>query len=243
MTVASDVGIGDLETPRLTVSPFDDTTVATLTVTAPDGTTSSPTVGTSDGGQTWTASPVAYTQAGRWLLTWTVTGTGAGVETQQVYVVASPVAGGPTWLPGRSRVANYVPTRTLAKNPGTYTESGDTYELTFDSTTRPTGLMVDRLIADGAAWVTAAVPFVAPRLYDMASVCAALWAAAAVERGWPETDVSLQRAEQLQQLAEQARADLIAANRDETGTTPGDSHAPLPVWSFPAPVPWGDDLL
>lgn len=241
--MATDVGVGDSETPRLTVQPYDATTAATLTVTTPDGVVTNPAATTSDGGATWTTAPVTYTQPGRWLLTWTVTGTGAGAETQEVYVVASPVAGGPTWLPGRSRVANYVPARTLARNIGSVVGSADTYELTFDSTTRPSGVMIDRLIADGGAWVTSAVPAVAASLYEVASVAVALWVAAAVERGWPDSDVSLERADQLQKLAEKMRADLVAANRDETGTSPGDANVRLPLYAFPQPVPWGDCYL
>lgn len=239
--MASDVGVGDVETPRLTLTEHDNTTAATVEVTEPDGNTTGPSAATTgDSGATWAGPAVVYDAPGRWLLTWDITGVGAGREVQEVYVVASPTAGGPTWLPGRSRVANYVPNRTLAQNPATYVTSGDTYSLTFDSTTRPSGVMVDRLIADGAAWVTSVVPTLAAALYGMASVATALWAAAAVERGWPDTDVSLERADQLQKLAEKARADLVAANKDETGTSPGDSNALLPIYSFPAPVWYGD---
>ncbi|RKR92775.1 hypothetical protein BDK92_7255 [Micromonospora pisi] len=244
--MATDVGVGDAETPRLTVTPFDGTTAATLVVTGPGGTTSTlvPYVeGTNAGVQTWITTPVTYTYPGRWVLTWTVTGTGAGVETQEVYVSASPVAGGPTWTPGRSRVANYVPTRTLVRSTATTTTKADIYPHTFDSTTRPAGVQVDRLIADGVAWVTTVAPTVTTALAETASVAAALYAAAAVERGWPDSDVSLNRATQLQQLAERTRADLVRALADETGTTPGQDHAVMPIYSFPRPVPWGDDYL
>lgn len=87
--------VGDLVTARLTVDPFDGTTAATLLVTRPDGTTVSPVVTAADGGKTWTA-PVTYTLAGVWRLTWTVTGTGAGVEHELVSVgpVPGAVVGG-----------------------------------------------------------------------------------------------------------------------------------------------------
>lgn len=81
--------VGDLATATLTVSPFDGTTSAALHVTAPDATTSDPTPTTADSGATWTAV-VTYDQAGWWLLSWTVTGTGAGVEHQKVWVSAAP---------------------------------------------------------------------------------------------------------------------------------------------------------
>ncbi|MFM9675772.1 hypothetical protein [Streptomyces brasiliscabiei] len=84
--------VGDIVTASLTVAPYDVTTSATLAVTAPDGTTSAPATGTADGGQTWT-STLTYTQAGVWLLRWTVTGTGASVENQQVSVAPTPGTG------------------------------------------------------------------------------------------------------------------------------------------------------
>lgn len=89
--------IGDSATATLTVSPFGVSTAATLAVSAPDGTTSAPTAATTDSGATWTAT-VSYTMAGWWLLTWTVTGTGAGREDQRVFVpVATPVGGPPVY--------------------------------------------------------------------------------------------------------------------------------------------------
>ncbi|MFK0124885.1 hypothetical protein ACIQSP_16410 [Streptomyces nigra] len=84
--------VGDLVTARLTVAPADGTTTATLLVTRPDGTTVAPVTTGADGGATWTA-PVVYTLAGLWRLTWTVTGTGAGVEREVVSVAPPP---GPT---------------------------------------------------------------------------------------------------------------------------------------------------
>ncbi|MFY1686494.1 hypothetical protein [Plantactinospora sp. WMMB782] len=245
--MASDVSVGDIEAPYLDVRPADGGTTGVLTVTAPDDTTTEPavTAGTpSDGAVRLTASPVTFTQPGRWLLRWTVTGLGAGAEDATVYVVPSPTAGGPTWWPGRSRVANYVPQRTLVRSPASYTESGDTYELTFDSTTRPTGVAVDRLIADGAAWVSTRLTRpLHDSLHDAASVCVALYAAAAVERGWPHDDNSLQRATDLERRLDQMLADLVGANDDASGDEDPDvpqTHL-SPVYSFPAPVPWGDE--
>lgn len=81
--------VGDIATATLSVSPFDGTTSAALLVTAPDGTESSPATSTADSGATWTAT-VTYDQAGWWLLSWTVTGTGAGVQHQKVWVTDTP---------------------------------------------------------------------------------------------------------------------------------------------------------
>lgn len=84
--------VGDKVTASLAVSPHAVDTQAALTVTAPDGTTSTPSVSTADGGATWTA-PLTYTAAGVWLLHWVVTGTGSSVENEQVSVAPTPGTG------------------------------------------------------------------------------------------------------------------------------------------------------
>lgn len=241
--MATDVGVGDIEIPYLDVTPGDGSTAGTLTVTAPDGTTSIPDVaaGTPSGGTVrLAAAAVTYSQAGRWLLHWTVTGTGAGAEDHTVYVAAPPTAGGPTWTPGRSRVANYVPGRTLVRANG-----GNSAALTFDSTTNPPGVVVDRLIADAVAWVTAATGPVHASLYEAAATCAAIYAASSVELGYPDRETQVKQtgrsvAEDLYQRAKSLRDDLVVANR-ATGETPVEADATLlPRWSFPTPVTWGD---
>lgn len=86
--------IGDWVTPTLTVSPFSGSTAASLSITAPDGTVTAGTgEATGDSGATWTADPVQLTAEGVWLLTWTVTGTGKGVEPQRVIVVPAATSG------------------------------------------------------------------------------------------------------------------------------------------------------
>jgi hypothetical protein len=82
--------VGDVTTPTLTVSPFDGTTAATLTIYKPDGTTTTPTPTTADLGATWTSTAVIYDTAGWWVFDWAVTNTGAGHETQRVFVAATP---------------------------------------------------------------------------------------------------------------------------------------------------------
>ncbi|MFG3085129.1 head-tail connector protein [Streptomyces parvulus] len=83
--------VGDLVTARLTVDPADETTQATLVVTPPTGLPLTPVVTPQDDGTLWTA-PVVYTMAGVWRLSWTVTGTGAGVEHELVSVAPLPGA-------------------------------------------------------------------------------------------------------------------------------------------------------
>jgi hypothetical protein len=242
------VSIGDIEIPYLDVNPGDGTTGGTLTVIQPEGEPLAPSVtaGTpSSGAVRLTATAVTYDQPGRWVLSWVVTGTGAGAEDLVVYVVPQPTAGGPTWLPGRSRVANYVPQRTLARNPASYTEAGDTYAFTFNSTTKPNGAQTDQLISDGAAWVSTRVASLNANLTDAASVIVALYAAAAVERGWPHDDNSLQRANDLEKRLDRMLTDLVRANDDANGEEDPDvpQTNPMPVWAFPTPVPWGDSYL
>jgi hypothetical protein len=244
--VASDVGVGDVETPWVDVAPADGTTSAALTVTAPDGATTSiaatggdlvEIAGTSptEYSQRWTAvSPVTYSAARKWILHWDVTGTGEGVEDFEVYVVPSPVAGGPAWWPGRSRVAAYVPKRTLVRSVSSTVESADQYAWTFDSTTTPTGLEVSRLISDGANWISARVSPMAAASEPLAGTLVAIFAAAMVERTWPEDDDSLQRANDLEKRLDVMLADLIASNNaaNDTGDY-GVDIALLPQWSFP----------
>ncbi|GHA28657.1 hypothetical protein GCM10010372_30560 [Streptomyces tauricus] len=81
--------VGDLVTARLTVTPADETTSASLLVTRPDGVVVTPVVTGAENGSVWTA-PVAYTLAGIWRLSWTVTGTGASVEHERVAVAPAP---------------------------------------------------------------------------------------------------------------------------------------------------------
>jgi hypothetical protein len=241
--MASDAGIGDRESAYLDVQPADGTTDGTLTVTAPPGgTDQTPAVAAGAvlaGVVRLTSAAITYDAAGLWVLNWTVTGTGAGAEDVEVYVVPSPVAGGPLWRPGRSRVANYIFGRTLARDV-------ETHVYTFDSTTMPTGVQADRLIADAVAWVLSRTGDIDESLFDMASVVAAMRAACSIELAYPaqQQEQSLPRAKELCAQATAAREDLARANEAATGTDPTDpASALLPLWSFPAPVSWGDETF
>jgi hypothetical protein len=83
--------VGDPAVSTLTVAPFDDTTLATATVRAPDGTEtpSTPTPGTDH--STWTVT-VPLTAAGTWYVYWTVEGTGAGTQTDTINAEPLPPA-------------------------------------------------------------------------------------------------------------------------------------------------------
>lgn len=237
--MASDVGLGDIEIHYLDVQPADGTTDGTLAVTAPpDGTDQEPnvTAGTPTSGVVrLTAAAVTYDAPGLWVLHWAVTGMGASTEDVEVYVVASPVAGGPTWTPGRSRVANYVPGRTLSRDV-------ETHELTFSSTTLPTGVVCDRLIADAVATILARTGEIDDTLHAAASATAAVLAACAVERGYParSEEQSLVRARDLCQQGQRMLDDLVRANQQPEDPGAGGTNL-LPLYSFPAPVLWGDE--
>lgn len=84
--------VGDTATLSLSVSPFDGTTSATVSVTSPSGVVSAPSATSADSGATWTAY-LPLDAAGAWRVTWTVTGTGTGVEHDTVYAFATPAPG------------------------------------------------------------------------------------------------------------------------------------------------------
>jgi hypothetical protein len=245
--VATDVGVGDAEIAVLTVAPADGTTAATLTVYKPDGTSDTitasggalePIPDSSDTSQQWTAdTPVLYDAAGKWVLRWTVTGTGESAEDLEVFVVASPVAGGPTWAPGRSRVAAYVPHRTLVRSLSTTLTSADSYAWTFDSTTTPPGTTVDRLIADGVAWVTALITPMNAKSEPLGALLAALFAAIAVERNWQHDDTSLQRANDMEKQLNTMLGALKVSNHEANNGTDDGFDLVYPQWSFPAADP------
>lgn len=251
--MASDLGVGDSETVVLDVAPADGDTTVTLTAYAPDGTTIpvpveggtlEPIAGTSpvEYTQRWTSTdPVTYTLPGRWVLRWTVTGTGEGSEDAEVWVVASPTAGGPTWLPGRSKVANYVPHRTLVRSLASTTGSQDGYAFTFDSTTTPPALSVDALIVDAAAWIGGRVPNLTSAHHELARAACALLVGAWIERSWPNDDQSLQRANDMEKRVDVLLGDLVSASNASAGTDDFGLEIVAPVWSFPSADPRWDD--
>ena len=146
----------------------------------------------------------------------------------------------PDWAADRSHVADYIPHRTVQRDTDSVVESEDTYRFDWDDTTTPTAETVNRLIADGVAYVSARVTPMAVVSESAAGVLVSLYAAASVERGWPDDDQSLQRANDLEKRFDLLLADLIVSNRDANSSAglplPG-APAVLPVWSFPPPDP------
>lgn len=101
--------IGDTVTESLTVTGGDLTTDVTIVVAKPDGTEvdPAPTPTTDDDGVTWTVD-VEYDVTGWWLLTWTITGAGAGVEHQRVFVSPDPEPGGPPAYASLTALKSYL---------------------------------------------------------------------------------------------------------------------------------------
>jgi hypothetical protein len=233
--------VGGQDVVNLVVDDFDGTTQVALAVTDPSGVTTSHTATTADAGNSWQAS-LTYNAAGVWVLLWTVTGAGANVKPLPVFVSPGPAAGGPTWRPDLPAVAKYVPGRTLTINRVAATNEP---QRTFDDTTRPTGQEVDGLITDAVAWVLTATGPIATTptsLADMASAAAAIWAASAVERGYPDGSTEdVKTAADLLALATTMRKDLACANEAATGEDPTNPTAALlPIYSFPRAKRWGD---
>lgn len=241
--------VGGTEVATLDVPDGDATTEATLLVTAPDGTTADGGAVPTDGTHTrWTAT-VSYPLPEGWVLSWTVTGAGANVTHQPVFVTPAPIPGGPIWRPSLAKVASYIPGRTLVavKVEGVAT-GADAPERTFDNSTEPPGTVVDQLVTDAVAWVLLATGPItdkdtpaAQTIRDAAGATAAVWAASAVERGYPDRDEDVKTAADLLALATSMRRDLAFANEAATGTDPTDPAASLlPLYSFPPPSRWGD---
>lgn len=231
---------GSVDALTLKVDPYDGTTLATVVLTAPDGTTSTPTAVSSDGGHTWVANPI-YTQAGKYVAHWTVTGAGAGVTEQELWVSrpASP-ASAVAWRPELWHVAAYIPRRTLV---GAVSGYGEALE-TFTADTHPSAQAVNRLVSDACAWVGLLVTPVATPLLDQARAAAAVRAAAMVELTYPDNRDDLSTADTLLKLADAMRADLDTANVAVVGADPEDPKTLLPVlYGFPDAPLWGDELL
>ena len=221
---------GSTDILSLTVTPFDGTTGATVVVNGPSAGPLSPVAVTTDGGNTWTATAV-YPAAGRWVAVWTVTGTGAGITEEEIWVsqVASPAAL-VAWRPELWQVAAYVPRRTLVGAVDGYGQA----LWTFDSTTTPPSHVVQLLITDACAWVAAKVDPVTDSLGGLAASAAAVRAAGIVELTYPDNRDDLTTAETLLAQATQLRADLDEANEAATGTDPEDPTANLlPEFAFP----------
>lgn len=153
--------------------------------------------------------------------------------------VTEPTA--PSWAPDLPRVAAYIPHRTMVKTTGTQTAS---LALTFNENTQPTGAQVTLLIGDACARVSGRCGDIAESLQPLATAVAALLTAALVERAYPTNQNDVATSDSLEAQGEKMLDELATENEALTGDDPGDPAAHvMPVWSFPEPVPWGDEDL
>lgn len=143
----------------------------------------------------------------------------------------------PTWAPSLAKVATYVPARTLSTVDGTH-------QRTFSDETNPSADEVTSLIDDACAWVLIVTGTIDATLETMAGATAAVYAAATIERGYPDRDADVDTAQQLYEQALAMRTDLDAANRALTAEDVTDPAGAVQVlYGFPTPPTWGDDLL
>ena len=143
---------------------------------------------------------------------------------------------GERWAPSLADVARHIPTRTRDfATPGSDRLLG-----TFSEATTPTA---EQAQADVDAAVRAilaevgAVPQV--DVVEAAARDAAEWRAAAdIELAYPTRDATVQVARDLDARAK-AALDRLKVVLTEAGT----GALVEPVWAFPDPPAWGDDLL
>lgn len=236
--------VGDPITSRLKlgVTP-DGTSVATVTVTRPDGTVlaglspgawvgDEKTVqwyATDDG----TPSGTVVSAGGDWLAVWKVTGTGASVSAK-VYNV-TPLPGTSTrvsWSPFLSDVADHVPWLTV----DTTTPGSQIYLGTFTGNTSPTDEQAQRHIDAAAAFVGAGFGILTGQLPRMARAVTALRAAATLALAFARHAEDRATAAALER---QAAADLkVLQNAVENASA--STLATAPVMFAPDPVWWGD---
>lgn len=238
---------GDPITSRLKLGVVPDgTTIATVTVQRPDGTTiggltpsgwagDEKTVqfyATDDG----TASGTTLVAAGDWLTVWKVTGTGASVSPKVYSVQAFPgTTTRPAWSPFLSDVADHVPFLSMDITvPGSQLWLG-----TFTGNTSPTDEQAQRHIDQAVAIVGAGFGTLTGTLPRMARSVASVWAAASLALAFArDADARALAAS----LSAQAKADLkvLESAVENAG---GSTLSAVPVLIAPDPVPWGDSYL
>ena len=139
------------------------------------------------------------------------------------------------WEPSLTEVGSRIPSKTRS-----VTTPGDNSPLgTFNDNTMPTGVMVEPIVRGAVAVIASRIGTIGSNLYPLALDATAWRAAADVELAYPERQGDVEIYEQLDARAKLALADLLAAAEDSGGGT----DATVPAWSFPSPVPWGDDYL
>lgn len=227
------VWVGGTDVLEIQLDEFATDTVVTVVLRGPSGQTPSVTLTPSSDKSTWTGTPT-YDEAGRWVATWTITGTGAQpVEAQEIHVTDVPVAGADVpWRPTLPQVADYVVAFTL----DVITPGDGIRRNTFDATTSPTNEQAHRLIDRAVTTITGSLGTVIEDAYPLAQTVAALRAAAAIARSFNRSSSDITLADSLDKRADAETKALIALN---TANPEGDADL-LPIFSFPCPPSYGD---
>lgn len=140
------------------------------------------------------------------------------------------------WAPTLAQVGAKIPTRTVdATVPGESDPTG-----TFTDRTMPTADMVQPLVDGAVNTVRHAVASIPTEFEGLATEAAAWRAAADIELAWPQRDADLREVyDRLDARAKLALQELVDAC-DDAGT---GADGGRPIYSFPTPVPWGDEYL
>ena len=215
------------------------TASVTLTTTDPTGAESAPLAMVETEPGTWDYDPPAGVAG---VHVWRAIAAGAVAgEYGGWWVTRARRTPGPEWTPELDAVADWIPARTLASinTPGV-----EDYLGTFTDTTTPTDEQASRHIIAAVAYVRSKVgAVIAPDLYDDARAAAACVAAAYVELSYPDRQPDLSTYDRLWAQAEILVSALADSNTAATGTGNSLEQSLLPVYSYPDPVPWGDDLI
>lgn len=233
--------IGGTATVTLTVDPYDAATTATAELYSPAGVDLGPiTLDDADGTWGGTVDPALLTAPGNYSVKWIVEGKGASVSWDTITVLPDPApATASAYDPTLTQVADYIPGRTL-----TYLTPGvEEYLGTFTADTTPSDEQVGRLIRSAVNTVTSRIGVVQDVLADRARDVVACLTAAYVELAFPVRAADLNTYDKLSALAEAKLAALAESNLALGATPTGLATALLPVWSYPEPVAWGDQLI
>lgn len=142
----------------------------------------------------------------------------------------------PPWAPSLSDVGDRIPTKTRdSTNPGS-----DSLLNIFNDRTVPTDGQVQPIINGAVGIIASAVTTaLGPDLHDLANDAAAWRAAADVELAYPDRNADVAVYQALDARAKFALTTLANA-ADQAGQ---GSDATYPAFTFPVPVPWGDEYL
>lgn len=229
--------------PLLTYTLIDPSTgaptngITVVTMTRPDGTTVTVPGGTWSPTGTFRVAPILDV-AGDYSVLFTTTSPAYDVEEVRLVALDSTARTAPGWAPTLQDVAVHIPTRTRRVG------LDNSYSVTFDADTTPTGDAVSVLIEHACSWVAGMVGApIADAAFPQCTVAAALWAAYWAEIGYPERDADVTVYERLRVDAlaavDAARATNLAAGGG--GTVAPDAEAvPVTLYAFPDAQPLGD---